>query len=249
VIRQLFKQKKYTKFIVLTKPRTGSNLLVNSLQTHPEMKVFGELFRGGADEATKKAILASVDGYFSERVFRRYDKSIKAVGFKIFYHHPVYDHSGKVWDYLLNCKDLRVIHLRRENLLRALVSMKIAEKTDVWKVSQEQSESVDKRIQLSVQECLDVFCKTRQWENEANEKFANNPVMELTYEQLTSDYQRKMRDVQKFLGVKPADLHPLSSKQNPEALADLIVNYSDLEDHFAGTDWEIFFNEGKRTVS
>lgn len=235
--------------MVLTKPRTGSNLLVNSLQTHPGMKVFGELFRGGADEATKEAILDSVDGYFSERIFKRYDKSIKAVGFKIFYHHPVYDHSGKVWNYLLNREDLRVIHLRRANLLRALVSMKIAEKTDVWKVSREQSEPVDKSIKLTAQECLEDFCKTRQWEIEANEKFSNSPVLELTYEDLTSDYQSQMRDVQAFLGVEPAELHPLSSKQNPEALADLIVNYAELKDHFSGTEWAMFFDEDESTES
>ena len=243
MIGQLFKNRKYTRFIVLTKPRTGSNLLVNSLQTHPGMVVFGELFRGGADEETKQTILASADDYFRDRVFKRYGKTIQAVGFKIFYHHPVYDHGGKVWKYLLNCEGLRVIHLRRANLLRALVSMKIAEKTDVWKIFEEQDEPVDKRIELGLQECLDSFRQTRQWETDANNKFSGNSLLELTYEELTSDFQRQMQCVQEFLGVEPIDMHPLSVRQNPEKLCDLIVNYDDLKHHFAGSEWETFFEK------
>ena len=228
---------------MLTKPRTGSNLLVNSLQTHPGMVVFGELFRGGADEATKETILASTDDYFRDRVFKRYGKTIQAVGFKIFYHHPVYDHDGKVWKYLQDCEGLRVIHLRRANLLRALVSMKIAEKTDVWKVVEMQDEPVDKRIELDLQECLESFCQTRQWERDAHHKLPGNPLLELTYEDLTADFQGQMQCVQEFLGVEPIDMHPLSVKQNPEKLCDLIVNYDDLKKHFAGSEWETFFEE------
>jgi hypothetical protein len=108
---RLLKSKNYTRFIVLTKPRTGSNMLVNSLQMHPNMKVYGELFRGGVDDKVKERILTSVDDYFDSRIFKKYDRSIKAVGFKIFYHHPVYDHDGKVWSYLQDCDGLRVIHL------------------------------------------------------------------------------------------------------------------------------------------
>ena len=243
MIKNFFKNRKYTKFIVLTKPRTGSNLLINSLQTHPGMVVFGELFRGGADQETKKTILASADDYFRDLVFKKYGKEIQAVGFKIFYHHPVYDHSGKVWNYLLNCEGLRVVHLRRENLLRALVSMKIAEKTDVWKIFEGQNQSVDKKIELSIQECLDTFRQTRKWEKEANQKFATNPVLELTYEELTSDFQRQMQRIQEFLGVEPMNMHPLSVRQNPEKMRELIVNYADLKNHFAGSEWEVFFKE------
>lgn len=247
MIGQFFKHRKYTKFIVLTKPRTGSNLLVNSLQSHPHLKVFGELFRGGTDASTKEAILASVDDYFNGRIFKRYDKSVKAVGFKIFYHHPVYDHSGKVWSYLMNIEGLKIVHLRRENLLRALVSMKIAEKTDVWKVSQDPGEAVDKRVELTAQECLDSFRQTRKWEEDANGKFANNPFLELTYEELTSDYNRQMRRIQGFLEVDIADLKPMSSKQNPEALCDLIINFEDLKKHFSGTEWRVLFEDNENT--
>ena len=241
VINRFFKHNKYTRFIVLTKPRTGSNLLVNSLQSHPDMKVFGELFRGGVDDAVKADILNSVEDYFQSRIFKQYGRGIKAVGFKIFYHHPVYDHTGKVWQYLLGMDDLKVIHLRRENILKALVSMKIATNTDVWKESNESKDMVYKRVALTVDECRNYFDQTRKWEEEASEKFANNPLLELTYEELTSDYQMQMQSIQEFLDVEPIELQPKTAKQNPEALSELILNYEELKMHFSGTEWERLF--------
>lgn len=226
---------------MLTKSRTGSNFLVNSLQSHPNIKVFGELFRGGVDDAVKTSILNSVEDYFQDHIFNRYGREIKAVGFKIFYKHPVYDHTGKVWQYLLSMEDLKVIHLRRENILKALVSMKIAKKTDIWKESNESKDIISKRIELTVDECRDYFNQTRKWEEGANEKFAGNSMLELTYEELTSDYQEKMRSIQEFLGVEPIELQPKTAKQNPETLSELIVNYEELKRYFSGTEWEVFF--------
>jgi LPS sulfotransferase NodH len=193
------------------------------------------------DSSVKETILSSVDDYFDNQIFKKYDRTIAAVGFKIFYHHPVYDHEGKVWSYLQNCDGLRVIHLRRANLLRSLVSMKIAEKTDVWKITEQQDESLDKTIQLNVKECLENFCQTRDWEKQANIRFANNPVLELTYEELISDYRNQMQRIQDFLAVNREDLHPASTRQNPEALRDLIGNYDELEAYFVNTEWAVFF--------
>jgi LPS sulfotransferase NodH len=206
------------------------------------MKVFGEIFRGGADDAVKAAILNSVEGYLQSRIFKHHGRKIKAVGFKIFYKHPVYDHDGKVWQYLRGMDDLKVIHLRRENILRALVSMKIAKKTDIWKESNGSKDMVDKQVELTLDECSNYFEQTRKWEQEANDRFADHHLMELTYEELTSNYQMQMRTVQEFLGVEPMELQPMTAKQNPEALSELIVNYEELKTHFSGTEWGVFFS-------
>ena len=227
---------------MLTKSRTGSNLLVNSLQSHPGMKVFGEIFRGGADDAVKAAVLNSAEDYLQSQIFRHYGRKIKAVGFKIFYKHPVYDHSGNVWKCLQGMDDLKVIHLRRENILKALVSMKIAKKTDIWKESNGSWDKLDKQVELTADECSDYFDQTRRWEEEANDRFAGHPLLELTYEELTSNYQMQMQTVQEFLGVEPVEMQPTTTKQNPEALSELIVNYAELKTHFSGTEWGLFFS-------
>jgi LPS sulfotransferase NodH len=236
----LLKHGSYTRFVVITKPRTGSNLLINGLQSHPQMKVFGELFRGGVEEAVKDAVRLSASGYFNTNVFKRYPASIKAVGFKIFYHHPVWDPTGGVWRYLHELEDLKVIHLKRKNLLRLLVSSKVARKTDIWKQSAELGKDIDKRVEISAEECLEFFRETLEQQDATDEKFGGKALMQLTYEDLTADFQGQMSSVQDFLGVTPVQLPAKTVKQNPDRLDELIVNYGDLKHALRGSRWESF---------
>lgn len=239
MIDRLFKGKNYTKFVVVARPRTGSNMLLNSLRTHPNVQVFGEILRGGADTATKEAVKRSAKNYFEENIFKRYAESIRAVGFKIFYQHPVWDQTGTVWPCLQAMRDLRVVHLKRQNLLRILVSAKIARKTDIWKQSGAEQET-DKRITLTAEECMEFFQKAVNQEKETDERFAGHPVLQLTYEDLTSQYHLQMKLVQEFLGVKPLQLPQKTIKQNPEPLSELVVNYEELKQALSGTQWEAF---------
>ena len=122
--------------------------------------------------------------------------------------------------------------------------MKIAKKTDIWKESNGSRDRHDKQVELTVDECTNYFDQTRKWEEEANDRFADHPLLELTYEELTSNYQMQMRTIQELLGVEPVELQPLTAKQNPEALSELIFNYEELKTHFSGTEWGVFFNPG-----
>ena len=69
----LIKHKKYTRFIVLSRPRTGSNLLLNSLKRHPHIKVFGEILRGGINDDVKAAVITSAENYLNKYIFIDYD--------------------------------------------------------------------------------------------------------------------------------------------------------------------------------
>lgn len=235
-----FKRRRYTRFIVLTKQRTGSNLLINSLQAHPQMRVYGELLRGGIDEAVKDAVRASAADYFDTQVFNTRPSSIRAVGFKIFYHHPAWDASGAVWRYLEGLDDLHVIHLRRENLLRSLVSKKIAQKTDVWKQSGQTGEAPDKRVAIPPAECLEYFETTQRHEAEGDARFAGKPLLPMSYESLTGRFDDEMRRIQEFLHVDPMALPVKTARQNPEALDELLLNYDEIRQALAGTRWESY---------
>lgn len=235
-----FKRSKYTRFIVLSRQRSGSNLLVNALQSRPEFKVYGELFRGGADESVKAAVLKSASDYLDKNVYKNYPPEIKAVGFKIFYQHPIWDQSGSVWRYLQEMEDLRIIHLRRSNLLKAFVSWKIAQKTDVWKQANDSSIELDKRVEIDPAECVAFFEKTQEQEKIADERFSGKPLLQTTYETLTSQFDEQMGLIQQFLNVDPQPLSMKTVKQNPESLSDLIMNYDELSHAFSGTRWEAY---------
>lgn len=232
-----FKRPKYTRFIVLSRQRSGSNLLVNALQSRPDFRVYGEIFRGGVDESVKAAVKASPADYLDANIFKSYPSSIKAVGFKIFYQHPVWDPSDRVWQHLAGMEDLCVIHLRRHNLLKAYVSWKIAQKTDVWKQANDTSVELDKRVTISPEECVAFFEQTLQQEQDADRRFAGKPVLQTTYESLTARFDEQMDLIQEFLNVDPQRIAMKTAKQNPESLSELVVNYDELSRAFAGTRW------------
>ena len=235
-----FKRSKYTPFIVISRQRSGSNLLVNALQSHPQFKVYGELFRGGADESVKTAVLKSAADYIDQNIFKKYPPEIKAVGFKIFYQHPVWDPSDRVWQHLQGMENLRVIHLRRRNLLKAFVSWKIAQKTDVWKQANDSNLKLDKRVTIDPAECVAFFEKTLEQEKIADARFSGKPLLQTTYELLTSQFTEQMNLIQKFLDVDVLPLSMKTVKQNPESLSELIMNYDDLSQAFSGTPWEAY---------
>jgi len=232
-----------TKFIVLSRSRTGSNLLLNSLKKHPHIQVFGEIFRGGVNDDVKAAVIESAEDYLEKNIFKHYDKSIRAIGFKIFYQHPVWDRSGNVWSYLQNLDKLKVIHLKRNNILRALVSQKIAFKTDVWKAvdTKDESRADDRKVRLSKEECEAFFEKTRAWEADGDRMFCDKALLQISYEELANDYQDQMQRVLAFLEVSPVKMQPQTRRQNPESLRELITNYDQLKESFAGSPWQEFF--------
>ena len=120
----------YRRFIVLSRSRTGSNLLISLLNSHPHIYTEREIF-----------------GKLSGRNY------VKAKGFKIFYYHPLDDDSCSIWDELQSLDDLYVIHLKRRNILRTLLSRKTAGIQDVWSVGSDRHSSCREQISVSFTNC------------------------------------------------------------------------------------------------
>jgi len=232
-----FSSSKYKKFVVLSRSRTGSNLLISLLNSHPQVVAGGEYFRRlhGLDhnEVLRKA--------FSGEPF-----PIKAKGFKIFYYHPVDEPSSGVWDKLRAMADLSVIHLKRKNLLRTLVSRKIAGVEDVWLSMSEhnpRSSAGHVNISFTVDELTDLFRETRVWEESGHRMFCNHPMLTIYYEDLVTDRAKVFRQVTQFLGVSYIEPKTELKKQNNRSLRATIMNYDDLKLRFSSTEWALFFEE------
>ena len=78
----------YTRFIILTRSRTGSSYLVDLLDSHPDIECKGEEF-SKLKSASPSLILS---GLFPRR-------SHLIHGFKIFYYHPL-DSDINIWELL-----------------------------------------------------------------------------------------------------------------------------------------------------
>lgn len=243
----------YTRFLILGRSRVGSNFLRGLLNSHSQIAVFGELFQN------KEAIGWAMPGYrqsrglmalfheqpvrfLEEKVFHPFPVDVAAVGFKLFYYHARDEAWQPVWDYLRAHTEIRVIHLRRENILKTHLSKQQAEMTDVW-VNTEGVQEKRPGVTLSYEGCLEAFTSTRRWEREAEAFFADHDRIDVVYERLAADYRTEVARIQAFLGAPPQPPAPQTFKQPDRPLSEAILNYGELKAQFAGTEWASFFVE------
>lgn len=232
----LFKDKPYTKYILLGRARSGSSMLNTMLSSHPNIHGREELFGRLAGQPA---------GDVLNDVFSNYKDNVQAVGFKIHYNHPVDDDSGEIWRRLDAMDDLHVIHLKRKNILRSYVSGKIALKLNLFQIrnANQRPELEDRRVACTVEELRENFEKTRNWEIEFAKRFADKPYIETVYEELVANTEGEFAKLCDFLRIPYAAPQTRLKRLNPEKISDLIENYDDLKAAFAGTEWADFFED------
>ena len=234
-IGRFFGYREYRKFIVLTRGRTGSNMLLEMLNSHPNIYTKPEILmwlRG-----------RSIDEILN-RIYTRVPQRIKAIGFKIFYPHPIDDNTGIVWEKLKEINDLHIIHLKRRNLLKTLASIKIAHKTKVFR----QIRDIDiplsrKQIEFTSEELVTELERLKNWEDTFAEVFRLHKMIEIYYEDLVEDPKTEFLNILNFLDLKPALIHISIKKQNPEPLSELITNYNELKQKLMNTKWAYCFED------
>ncbi|MCB0209312.1 MAG: sulfotransferase [Anaerolineae bacterium] len=235
-IGTLFGHWEYKKFILLARKRTGSNFLLSCLNSHSNIYAKGEILARLNGQDHKKIL---------QTLFSKQPQSIKAAGFKIFYRHPYGDYTGQVWQTLLSMPDLHVIHLKRRNALRTIVSQKIAMKTRVWEAKNSQTHlNIDqRRVTIPIDELERKLNDIRTLEVEFDDKFSAHPRLIVYYEELVNDLEQQMQSITNFLSLPFYKPTTPNRRQNPESLSNLVENYDELWSHFSKTKWHDLFED------
>ena len=225
----------YTRFIILCRPRTGSTLLEQMLGRHPQIRSRGEFFSRlkGRDPSV-----------VWDRMFAKAPRRIRASGFKIHYNHPIdADHTG-TWDFLASKPDLHVIHVRRENILRMLVSGRISRKLKTYNIRfpWQRPPLRKRRVIIEHEELTRVIQATEGSYRHFSGLFAGQANVEVTYEQLLGRPREEYRRILDFLGLEYQDPVLRLAIMNPEPLPELITNFDELRSHFTGTNWSWMFD-------
>ena len=249
----LRRNRDFTRFVLLGRSRTGSNLVRGMLSSRQDVRLYGEIFKNpdsiewGFDHPCndkRQLDLYRRDPvrFLLSEVWRAQPGGVRAVGFKLFYYHAQTSPRIKIWQMLRGLPELRVIHLTRRNILRTHLSRVLAARSDRW-ISTTAEPETAATVMLDETECLEAFIQTRAWEDEARETFRNQRILEVQYEELVSRQSEVMAEVQTFLGLEVQELRAQSYPQSRWPLHQVIVNYAELERRFRGTPWESFFEE------
>ncbi|MBW2991626.1 sulfotransferase [Candidatus Woesearchaeota archaeon] len=258
------------RFIVLCNYRTGSNLLLNLLNSHPSIKCYGELlnpcyftndilkspvkylknkFHNSQDrvtgfkmiytQATTDDILWHTEEEMNSSLLKKMKKS--KVLIRTFDPIHLQSEFNKVWDFLEKDVTLKIIHLKRKNLLKSFLSYKKAIQTDEW--LKRNNVVSGKKIHLDSDECVEAFNKIRYYELKYDKMFLNHPVLKIAYEDLNEDMTNMINKIFSFLNVNLINIKPSIEKQNNKSLSESISNYKELKKKFNNTRWISFFDE------
>lgn len=226
-------------FIIVADLRTGSTLLSTTLDRHPEIRCYGELFHPrdlpdnqipGQDRhrASGEAVIERALGA----------ANVHATGFRamVFLPLPTQSQWADAWDCLRRMEDLHVICLTRENRLAQYASVQIAHRTGAY-----HPPPGDPLLRARHRPTLRVDPgEFRSWMRERDDLYAKRrsllegkPLLELTYEELVRNWEAATRGVQEFLGAPPIRLRPAKQKQESRPLSEVIINYDQVAAHDA----------------
>ena len=248
-----------TQAIILTTQRTGSTFLVTCLDSHPEICCLGEILTGSRlfhvpeflyqyRYASKAYRYLRSGAWYPTKMMRRYLDEARlgsmSLGLRqVMAFKAMYNHLRPPWirEFLRARKELRILHLRRANLLKVYVSSQLltVKRDNSWKPhSTEPVAAVS--MPISPAGALESMRRATA-EYEAHERlFADHPRLHLSYETMIDGAGLRAdvaREVCRFLGVAEYPMQSNLVKVNPERLQDMVTNYDELASAIATSEF------------
>lgn len=240
------------RFLVLAGRRSGTTLLVESLDSHPDIECRKDVFsirrrwryfqvdyKDGLFYPYRTASLQHRIDYILRR--RRLIGSflagvfsptggVKAKGIRL-----SYEQSRKypaVIPWVLD-NDIRVVHLIRENGLKAIVSHFTAKKRGLTHTT---SKVAKVTLRLPPRELMAALVKREREVERYRALFRDRPYGEVSYESFLARKEEETRRLLGFLGIdRYAPLTSRLVKQNPDSLREILENYDEIARALHGT--------------
>ena len=247
-------------YMITCAARTGSTMLVHLLRSHPEICSHDEIFSPGKIGGMTGTYLIKrrAQPEFIDRLSAERDRDPikflykialdlqgkKAVCFKLKHDELILPEYKTLRDEIVNDRDFRIIHLRRENLLRRYLSYYIANHvTHVTLAIRGQVIPVVPRVELDPHECQRDFEAVRSRELEFAELFGQHPGFSISYEEMVARDAKKIRALLDFMGVSSRKLTTTTRRLGCHDLRQVIANFEELRTYFAGSPYSKFFEQ------
>lgn len=227
-------------FVILAAERTGTNLLREMLCSHPDCFLTGEVFNKKVI-ASRHAVnipesdwgrleaMRDVDPVgFAREVLAGIGKRCLAAGFKLMYGHK--RQFPTVAEALEQDRSIRIIHVRRRNLLRRYLSNARALKSGQWLCRKEAQRVAVPAISACLSDIAKDIERTRADERASESQFSNHPVLNIWYEDLSESPTAIGQQAAEFLGLRPdVPLQIRTIKTGLGSLSELLQNSSELK--------------------
>lgn len=229
-----------TRFVILSYPRCGTHLLRTALDTHNNITMRGEYYGNIRKFQAGHKEINFLDTYsLYHQAFKPMNDEITASGFVL---HRIRHDDVIFLEYLMNDKNVKIIYLGRDNLLRRFISEKISMITSKWRYHKSLNED---NIQLpSINFDNIEFIKNVNLYNERNEfflrKFKYHNMYKTTYENIINQYDEELYSIQQFINVQPLKLDVDVNKVVTEPLKNIVSNYDEMIEFLINTNMETY---------
>ncbi len=234
------------KFVIITLPRSGSTVLVKTLDMHPQIFCAGELFYfPGKIYHTEcqfpfwriKALGNKINylinfpnvlirlGRFMNSFYNHQKPGYKAVGFKLMYQHILY--MPGIMDYLKK-NNIKVILLTRKNLLRNVLSDMKARESGVYHNELDAAKNASKKLHVSLQLLSERMKETGRWAKKLESVSTGMDTLKIDYADFVN-WEEMTGKVFDFLDVSREKIQPATERLNSPALENMIDNFEEVK--------------------
>ena len=233
--------------VILASPRTGSTFLAECLASHPEIHCAGEILNGQPDtpippargpfrHVVKFARIARTGAWQPafrlEQFYGRGQARVRC--FKVMHNQLA---RPFVLRYLLSHREIRVIQLWRQNLLKAYVSVRLMQKRRILQAS---APVAPVWIRIDPDRAIAAMRAARARNEHYAALFAQHARLSVTYESLFDGPNLRIGTAWRICDFLGVSRHPMQCgivKLNPVSLRDTVTNYDELADVVSGSEF------------
>ena len=242
------------KFMISCIARCGSSMLCTMLDSHPQVLCHGEILAGRYESSGPYHYLIKREFDIAEWLhdYRQarpesflYDVCFnpagnKSVGFKFKLEESL-DPAYKVFrDLVVADKDIKIIHLQREDILDQYISLQATRQTGVFLVRSRGKRPKLKPFDIDVPDLISYVREARRKQEAAEEMYKDHDCLHLTYEELCESQSAAYQKILSFLEVPHASLSTTMVKVLKKN-TDLVLNLDQVNEALA--------RDGSRTMS
>ncbi len=245
------------KFVLLTTQRSGATLFFKSLANHPQIACRHEtLF---TQDCKFKYFRFDRPGSFyyqyrSNSMGRQFahwfqnkqlvyncindylhtlPNNAKAIGFKVSYNQIEKYPAIAAW---IKEHEVRIIHLVRGNLLKAILSLKTARKRGQFHSTQKVKPV---KVFVSPGKLKKSLGRRTRFIEKYRGLFRDKPYLEISYESYVANREAETQKVLQFLDIDEfMSLDTDLVKLNPDSVEDILENYEEVAQALKGTNFE-----------
>lgn len=220
------------KFVIYGQSRSGSTLLVDLINAHPDVHCDGEVLNADAGYLKSRIVLKAIRVYpLPYLQYRRWRFAEKDYGVKLFSYHPRFGSSVLS---RLQQTGWKFLHVRRRDVVRQALSSIIAGKTGHYH-RRKDSEEPSYTVSITTEELDKELAKRDRWASEELEMIRGIDHLDLHYEDDLARAQlwpSAMARVSTYLEITAFDVTTPSLRPTDDrTLGEVIENYDHLEQH------------------